>query len=114
MCRSDPQIAVVVTLTMASCGLRMTGSATSSTRMFSLPSQQTARMMWPLRSGRPARNLTGLEQLPEMPQILTDNLRRLPLEESGDECSGLPCRRRELQIHADLGASTAAHAIEAH
>src|SRR5687768_3858585 len=99
---------------MASCGLRMIGSATSSTRIFSLPSQQTARMMWPLRSCRRARNLTSLEQLPEMPQILTDGLRRLAPEERGEECSGLPCRRRVLQIHADLRAPTAAHGIEAH
>ena len=47
MCRSDPQIAVVVTLMIASRGLRMTGSGTVSTWMFSVPSQQTARMVTP-------------------------------------------------------------------
>src|SRR5262245_61725738 len=47
MCRSDPQIAVVVTLMMASRGLSRTGSGTVSTRICSFPSQQTARITAP-------------------------------------------------------------------
>jgi hypothetical protein len=49
-----------------------------------------------------------------MPQILTDSLRRLAAEESGDESSGFAGRWRVLQVHAHLGAPAAADAIEAH
>src|SRR4051812_12813263 len=42
MCRSEPQMALVVILTMASCGLRILGSGTCSTRTSSLPYQQIA------------------------------------------------------------------------
>src|SRR6266404_970382 len=41
-CRSEPQIAVDVILTIASCLLRICGSGTSSTRISFLPYQQLA------------------------------------------------------------------------
>ena len=81
MCRSDPQIAVVVTLTMASRGLRMIGSGTVSTWMvlFAFPADGSHESL--LCVGRRSRNLAGLEQLLEVTQILADGLRRFATEE---------------------------------
>src|SRR3954452_3768488 len=42
-CRSDPQMLVLVILTMASVGCSIRGSGTSSTETFRLPCQVTAR-----------------------------------------------------------------------
>src|SRR4030095_13337775 len=100
MCKSDPQIAVVVTLMIASRGLRMTGSGTVSTSILSVPSQQTARM-WLLGGGGRSRNLTGFEHLLEVPKILADGLSRVVAEERRDQRAGLPCRWRVLQVHGD-------------
>src|SRR5688500_10836502 len=111
MCRSDPQMAVVVTLMMASRGFRISGSRTVSTRIFSVPSQQTARM-WLLRCGCRSRNLTGFEQLPEVLEILADGLRRFAAEERCDQRAGLPCRWRVLQVDAHFRAATGACHVE--
>src|SRR6267142_2684032 len=43
-CRSDPQIHVLVTRTIASRGFNIFGSGTVSTLIFSVPIQQTAFM----------------------------------------------------------------------
>src|SRR5690242_15893529 len=50
-CRSEPQIAVDVTRTMASRALRMDGSGTSSTETLRLPSQHVAFMLAPASPG---------------------------------------------------------------
>ena len=63
---------------------------------------------------RRSRNLAGFEQLLEVPQILADGLRRLATEERRDERASLPCRRRVLQVHADLRAPAAARRVEVH
>src|SRR5687768_11299558 len=68
------------TLMMASRGLKITGSGTVSTRIFSFPSQQTARIGL-LCCGSRAGNLAGFEQLLEVAQILTNGLRRFAAEE---------------------------------
>src|SRR6188474_2118127 len=104
MCKSDPQIAVVVTLMIASRGLRMTGSGTVSTWIFSVPSQQTARISAPRCGGR-ARNLAGFEQLLEVAEILADGLRGLTAEERRDERAGLAGGRRVLQMNPDFGTA---------
>ena len=60
-------MAVVVTLTMASRGLRMTGSGTvlDPDVLFAFPADGSHE--WPLCSRRRSRNLTGFEQLLEVP-----------------------------------------------
>src|SRR3954467_8609509 len=113
MCRSDPQMAVVVILTIASRGLRIAGSGTVSTRIFSLPSQHTARIEDSL-GGRCSGDLAGLEQLFEVPQVFANGLRGLPAAERGDKRTRLACRRRVLEVHAHLGAPPATHRIEIH
>src|SRR4029450_9494781 len=114
MCSADPQIVVVVTLMMTSRGLRMTGSGTVSTWIFSLPSQQTARMDLFLRGSRRSRNLAGFEQLLEVPEILADGLRRCATEEGRDKRSGPPRRWGGLQVHVHLCAATTACRVEGH
>src|SRR5687768_8702138 len=106
-------MAVVVTLMIASRGLRMTGSGTVSTWTFSVPSQQTARM-WLLGCRGRSRNLTGFEQLFEAPEILADCLRRFATEERGDERTGLPGRRCILEVDTDCCAAAGAYGRETH
>src|SRR6185369_15349098 len=104
MCKSDPQIAVAVTLMIASRGLRMTGSGTVSTWIFSVPCQQTARM-WLLNGERRSGNFTGFEQLLEAPEILSNGVRRLAAEERCDQRSGPARRRGVLQVDSDFCAA---------
>src|SRR3954462_7060474 len=113
MCRSDPQIAVVVILMIASRGLRIAGSGTVSTRIFSVPSQHTARITGSL-CRRCSRNLAGFEQLFEVPEIFPDRLGWLTAEKLGDQRTGLPGRRRVLQMYGDLRRTLAAHRVEVH
>src|SRR5439155_24661696 len=63
--------------------------------------------------GRP-RNLAGFEQLLEMPEILADGLRGFATDERRHEHSGLACRWRVLQVHADLCAPAAACRVKVH
>src|SRR5215831_9787839 len=44
-CRSEPQMAVKLTLMIASCGLMISGSGTRVTSTLFLPPQHTARML---------------------------------------------------------------------
>src|SRR5215207_5195524 len=61
-CRSEPQIAVLVTLTIASRGSSIRGSGTLSTLTFSLPCQQSALICPPMPDDR--RQLTGTGRSP--------------------------------------------------
>src|SRR4051794_20604869 len=108
MCRSDPQMAVDVTLMMASRWLRITGSGTSRTSMFRMPIQQFAFITtllvvrassaassssvkgfargWLRRSRRRAtarirqKHLADFENLLQPPQVIADLLARLLAE----------------------------------
>src|SRR4051794_9637552 len=113
MCRSEPQIAVVVTLTIASRGLRIAGSGTVSTRIFSLPSQHTARIVDSLPARR-SRNLASLEQLLEVAEVFADRLRRLTAEQPGDERAALSGGRRVLQMDGHLRTAATVPRIEVH
>src|SRR5688572_26744181 len=109
MCRSEPQIAVEVTLMMASRWLRIVGSGTSRTSILRIPIQQFAFMTTPFvpdlqvsvdgcrrqRLRRPRRRAAArigeqhfaeLEHLLEPAQIVADLLARLfaeQLEQAG-------------------------------
>src|SRR5262249_20440737 len=113
-CRSDPQIAAVVTLMMASRGLRIIGSGTVSTRIFSLPSQHTARIVVPLFRRGCSGNFTRFEQSLEATKILANGLRGVATEERRQEGAHLPRRWGVLQMHADLRLPAAANGVEVH
>src|SRR4029079_4917271 len=80
--RSEPQMAVEVTRTIASRGLRISGSGTFSTRTSCFPFQHSAFIVTP--PGSPAtrglplgrRYLPSFHDLLEVPQVLADLLLR--------------------------------------
>src|SRR5215472_3338559 len=111
MCASEPQIAVVVTLMIASRGLRIVGSGTVSTRIFSLPSQQTARIGRSLCGGERSRRFASLELTLEAPQIFADRLRRLGTKEPRERRAGLAADWLVLQVHADLRFAAASYRV---
>src|SRR5688572_21258094 len=65
-CRSEPQIAHVVTLMMASRGFSICGSGTVSQRMSFLPCQQSAFM------GAPVLELGGVQDLRPLADLQSD------------------------------------------
>src|SRR5262245_2851040 len=111
MCKSDPQIAVVVTLMMASRGLTITGRARSR-RESSIcpPSRRLASSL--LRGSCRSWNLTRFEQPFEASQVFTNHLRWLATDERRDDGAGFPRRRGVLEVHADLCAAAASNRVK--
>src|SRR5829696_854847 len=133
-CRSEPQMAVEVTRTMASRALRILGSGTSRTSRLVLPIQQLARMS-ELRSVRvsggrsadrfgralleqPARagalgaalgadHLAGLQHLLEPAQVVADLLLGLLPEQLGHDLAERAPGRVVAELDPDLGAVAA-------
>src|SRR5688572_12642531 len=128
--RSDPQIAVEETRTIASRAFRIRGSGTSSIRTFFFSIQQLAfigrssalhRFRRRLRGMRPpvdARvgpdHLADFHHLLEPPQVLADLEAGLLAEQPGDDGADLPRRRVVGQAHAHLGAPAARRVQETH
>src|SRR4051794_12906555 len=127
MCRSEPQIAVDVTRTIASRRFRSCGSGTSATSMVPRPIQRFARTsLTPadgLRLGLAlprlvhraralgaalgAQHLAGLGDLLEPPEVVLDLLARLLAEQPGQRLGEPASRQLVVELDADLGAAVA-------
>src|SRR5215208_2067048 len=117
-CRSEPQMAVEVTRTTASRGERSSGSGTLSTRMSSLPNQQTAFIPRLLHPGTTSplprarltfrrRDLAGLDGLLEAAEVLAHLHVRLLAEHLRDQRAEPAGRRLVLEHDLQLGAAAA-------
>src|SRR4051794_27531252 len=88
--RSEPQIAVSVTLMIASRGFRIVGSGTRSTRTSSVPYQQRAFMPLLAASCLPSgltgrgRHFAGLQQLFEAAEVFANLGLGIGAEELGN------------------------------
>src|SRR4051812_27352816 len=113
-CRSDPQIAVSVTLTIASRGFRIRGSGTREMRTSFVPYQQSA--FTPARSAPRLTcrrgDLARLELLLEAAQILTDLGSGVAAEELRERRAYLAPWRAVLQVHGDARAASRSLVIE--
>src|SRR5215510_13970744 len=99
-------MAVAVTCTMASRGLRMRGSATCSLRMSRGPCQQRARISAPpaVRGERTrVGDLARFHHLLESPEILAHLAIRALAEHRRQRRADLAGGRRIVQLYGDIG-----------
>src|SRR4051794_40884573 len=112
-------MAVDVTRTMQSCGLRIDGSGTFSTPIFCLPCQQTALISTPRRSTTRrlsfhGGNLVRLHELLETPQIFTNERVGGEAERFSDRGEHGSAGRLVVEYDAHLGAAVARCRTEVH
>ena len=95
-CRSVPQIALRVILTIASCGSMISGWGTSSRRMSPMPCQTIAFMVVPF-----SVDLGRVQILRARASMTAGSLRRREwLEHETEEIRRRQCGRRDLNPHA--------------